>query len=560
MTIPAYVATLAELKAAPISDETIIYDGSLFKWTPNPLPGPIDNANIVKKTGSSAGGWVRQRAETIPFRRPEANAVTRTVYAKAAEQPSVADWGAYPDNTDRGPALQRALDECPRGASLLFPAPETPDFRYITSQPLVMRRKINIKADGALLFGQFAATDTTSDLLTIDITDPDLAPPLNFDRDARGMQIEGFRSISLTNGRHALRMTVSSGNALTNLVLRNIRALGVADSSAGYALLIDGVRQDPNREPPQHNEFENCFFENGVYVAGTDGNKFHACKFGGVRTGAILDLVPGAFQTTFRDCLFTNRDGGVIIGNGDFILVDNCHFEQAVSSGWPTSENQQTYGSQLLIYGQNAALPCRNIRIQNTNFGGGTNCKAPVTLVGNTSDVLFGAGNQWRVGSTGYDLRILTNSCKGTVIDPIQYPNGVRPGVDAGNPLGVYDLGTATRGHRKPGSVLPFENGWSAGSNMTIETDRAGRVLIGGSMISGTPNYGTRIFTVPVGYRPRVEQLLAFANGADTSVVKLLMNAAGEVTIAGPCPPSGTSIYLTATYQAQVRDAYEPGA
>ena len=123
--------TLADLKAAPITNASMIYDGSPFTWTVGNYTGQADDINIVQSDffPLSTGAWVRQGADKLSFVQPEAQAVLRSQQSKSEESLSVLDFIPVAEHSairagtstlDCGPYIQLA-DTAAAGRWLDFP-------------------------------------------------------------------------------------------------------------------------------------------------------------------------------------------------------------------------------------------------------------------------------------------------------------------------------------------------------------------------------------------------------------------------------------------------------
>lgn len=133
--------TLAQLKAAEVSDGLLNHDGAVFTWTVGDYTGQADDINIIKSDGNdlSIGAWIRQTlasintpegnaqevvdarakiadllassgATTIGWIQSLTGAVSRLVSDKLAERKSVLDFGADPTGAaDSSAAFTAAL-------------------------------------------------------------------------------------------------------------------------------------------------------------------------------------------------------------------------------------------------------------------------------------------------------------------------------------------------------------------------------------------------------------------------------------------------------------------
>lgn len=113
------VTTLAELKAAPTNNASLVFDASLWTWTLDNYEGQADDLNIVKANSISlsAGAWIRQRATSINFDG-------RSVNGKIAETRAFTDrtfaGGAKGDGvTDNAVAFAAALEPANAGHKIL---------------------------------------------------------------------------------------------------------------------------------------------------------------------------------------------------------------------------------------------------------------------------------------------------------------------------------------------------------------------------------------------------------------------------------------------------------
>lgn len=86
-------ATLDELKAALITNDTMIYDHATFKWTESDYTGQADDTNIIKSDANdlSVGAWVRQGAASIAAIALGTGSVIRTQASKNSDLYSVFD-------------------------------------------------------------------------------------------------------------------------------------------------------------------------------------------------------------------------------------------------------------------------------------------------------------------------------------------------------------------------------------------------------------------------------------------------------------------------------------
>ena len=104
------VATIEDLRAAPVEAASLIQGGSLWTFTPGDFTGRADDATVVKAdaVALSAGAWVRARIE----RRSVLDFIPSALHAAIRARTGTADLSPY---------VQAALDAIPSGGELVFP-------------------------------------------------------------------------------------------------------------------------------------------------------------------------------------------------------------------------------------------------------------------------------------------------------------------------------------------------------------------------------------------------------------------------------------------------------
>src|SRR5690349_4436890 len=108
MTIVA--ADLTALKAADVTNISMIYDTAIFTWIAGDFTGRADDTTIIESSVEplSNGAWVRQSDESLTFQAGDAGA-TRTARDKARERISLLDYLGTGTGTF-AEALQAATD------------------------------------------------------------------------------------------------------------------------------------------------------------------------------------------------------------------------------------------------------------------------------------------------------------------------------------------------------------------------------------------------------------------------------------------------------------------
>lgn len=98
-------------------------------------------------------------------------------------------------------------------------------------------------------------------------------------------------------------------------------------------------------------------------------------------------------------------------------------------------------------------------------------------------------------------------------------------------------------------SITP-QNGWLAGNNPSYRKTQFGDLNIRGSITSGTTAVDTVIFTLPVGYRPSIVQVLKVLTNSnstytDAKITVLRIGTDGTVTIKGITALNNISLDLS---------------
>lgn len=524
--------------------------GIRYYWTEGDFTGKVDGTATVASTNVSVsqGAWVDPLRQPtgftlVKYKRSEAGTFART--AQQLERIGGFDgripmmhW--VPSDLDEGilsagngvpvtQYLQAAFNQSPIDRPMIFPPGE-----IRTDATVYNPRVISMHGNGCIWRGYFGG-DTASDMLSI-----------TANRDSRGFVLDGFQYLGFSfGGRHAVFMdSDGASKALIGFIIRNCLLAG----NNGNGLRLAGLGTHLGH-------VTDCNIVEGIYATTADNNVYSRNIIFGLKTAITLDLIGGAFSTSIINNALVARDGGVNVANGDNIIIRGNQIEQFAAYG----ANQAPFGSQVLVYPQ--ARRAHGILIKENNFGGGSNCAAPITALGTISDLVIG-DNQFLFGATGFDVRLLTADTIGTRIGANIY-RGDRPSSLAGAPLALFDGGTATRGYWKDAAGITFANGWSAGTDFGRELSASQDEMahLTGSIIVGTSTaVGDIVATLPEGYKPRQNAPLICANGADNNVVKFMIEPSGTMKVAGPMPAAGTSIYLPGGgYRARSRDTIDTG-
>jgi hypothetical protein len=565
-----------------------------------------------------------------------ASAAERPLDEKIGEIVSVTDWGAYPTNVDCASALQHALDEAPLGCDLIFPPGRNPDYAYRIEAPLLMRRKLNLIGHGARLVG-YLGTDVTSDLLTVNIIgiahddDADL-DARNF-RISGFREItlyEGGRNtIRITDDG---ANTAEIGWEISNCIVYTlpgsaghaIRVEGVGThlnntirqcqiENGIYCAGADGLKIADNniygRKP-------------GVTVAAINGSykikivdNIIVARDGGVwiTAGQQVDIERNQFEQypgygantstyaghivlnglTYHKAVVTGSISGTTltvtaVTSGTIVLGDTVSgtdsFGTAIAdattitafgtgtggTGTYTVNKSQTVLSATIT---SSAEEVRDIRIIGNNFGSGSNQATAIILVDNTLDVIIDDNVFASLGTSGFDVQILDNSCKWTRIGGRNRVYGARGGISRGGAnttdpktlLAVTTAnGTGTYGYAARQTPASLATGWT-GTGLRYWKEEDFLFFEGTLTVDATGAHaagGHAILTLADGFRPTATTAITVQNNVSATPSQLVIDSAGVVTCGlgvnvsstlfmngvGGIPIKGRSSYLSGPY------------
>lgn len=465
--------------------------------------------NIQEGTGISpnASGVVYDPAGT--------GAVATTVQTKLRESVSVKDFGAVGDGvTDDTAAIQAAID-ClsPLGGTL-----HIPKGTYIVSDAnadnacLVITSPIQFLGDGAFYTSIQPAASVAGTVSTILVN-----PNVNYDQ-----TLMSFRNLSLGNlnngtrqGSHGIYcLTLNAGQNLPKFTVENC----AIQQGGGYAICHLNDPVDNINGGMYAAYINNNTLKGGVKLENSgDSIVVSNNIMSGTGTGVYAALVTGASLLSILDNNITTTNSAIVILSAMrvHILRNNIeHFTTGsnsnavidiVSNGgtYVSGTIQQNLVSAFELTDATKLIHIRNARgtlIQDNTFLAGV---AGITAV--------------RVDTTCQDVRIGANSYNAAIATKIN------------------DSGNGTMGVSKTLSLL---NSWvaqTAADTPTVSKDLSGNVILEGSISSGTITPGTKLFTLPDGFRPlagTVKRFNAYSvGGGGAEFGQFLIDEAGDTVI-----------------------------
>lgn len=331
--------TLAQLKAAEVSDGLLNHDGAVFTWTVGDYTGQSDDTNIIESDDYdlSEGAWVRQGADKIAF-QPLDSATTRDIRAKLLELAvSPEDHGAAADGvTDDTAAIEAAI-------ATGRPVYIAPDKTYYTVAG------ITVTTPGARISGagtiKRSGSDTTNNGggvagitvladgvsisgITIDVSSVGAGRTISA-KDFDGLTIDGVTS------KNTGQIFVLATGTVKNLVVQNCR-----NPEQGYGVLIN----DPAAGSSGAVITGNIFL--GTSSGQADGVEINAPTNGFKHVVVTDNIVGGMWGAALNAGIglgFANVQNITVTGNVVYDCEgDGLHFEAGcdlVSIGSNTVEN-----------------------------------------------------------------------------------------------------------------------------------------------------------------------------------------------------------------------------
>lgn len=337
MSIQTHTATnLADIKAAPTNEISVVYDRSLWTWTLGNYTGQADDVDIVKadSTALSVGAWIRQSLGGSTFKAAYPTSVRRSAEAKAQDFVSIKDFGAKGAPYDDTVAIQAALDS---GAGVIyFPAGE------------YLHQNLKIVTPYQRLQGAGAKLTRTESGATILVSSS--ARGVHFSEMRFGCQLAGMEGNNITVSAPDFRWFFSESRDCAG------RAL-LIENSGGGAAIIGGVMQTSGAGEDDW-DFE---------IRDDDGVGTLYCTIFSIITNQHTGgfLINGKVGTTTIDCC---QFGKLKMINGGSSRVANCRIngDATILSGFATFVSCNFNGKT--VFGEDGANNIGSICFEGTNL------------------------------------------------------------------------------------------------------------------------------------------------------------------------------------------------
>jgi hypothetical protein len=547
---------ISQLPAATLpldgTDEIPVVQDGVTKRAPADATTSQLSATLAASGGSNLVGFVQSGA----------NAAPRPVQGKLRDAVNIKDWGATGASTIADHAkMQKAFDEAPLGSTLYFPTGT-----YFTTG-LNLNRQLNFFCEpGTLILG--VGTDPAVDVINIRIpvsaTVEGSANAMNF----HNLRVETAVSF---DARATLNIEAQAGvdAALLNFSFFGGRIAG-RDNQAGPALRVAGLFSQMHR-------FYSMDIVNQVLFTGcADANALIGCNIGGAKTGVVVDVAPGAFNTLIRDNVITSRDGAVWVKGGSKVKIYDNQIEQVGVNAHPQSAHIILDASSYSLMG---------LEVRGNNFGGSTTdvdrSIAMLTSGGRTIESAQIGFNTWGVCASE-DISIVDSGVRYTEIDSSQQFRGERDGVtftvypavtpntvDAADLLIVDDNGTGTAFVRKGAVALggasptALINSWTCSANTFFRLIDGVVEFAGWADGPAAAQNSVTIGTLPVGFRPTIDEqfpIIGFDLGTGATVTGLLQVLEnGSLVCTRPASTNNVRLGLSTVRFVAKKPGYEPG-
>ena len=423
---------------------------------------------------------------------------------------NVKQWGAKGDGTtDDRTAIQSAMDNA--WGTLYFPRGI---YRVIgiggaATEALKLARKLNLvteDADRTYIRGD--SLGTSESLLKVEFAANGGLT------DVRNWRVENLGLYCNASGKHAL--WIEDGYPIYSSVIRNCN-LTAYEVNDGYSIYVD-------HDGFAHNAIELNTVGSGIYAAFGDANAIQKNLFFGTRCAITLDVAIGSYNTMVRGNTITNRDGAIHVIDGDAIRIENNQIE--ISSG----VNASTPSAMIFLEG--ATRQGGNNLIVNNNLGGGTGCDYLIyvanmykTVIGSNQLVACGLAP----GFAGNELAFTAQASYSVVKrDNSVVSQGSNPRTRTTFKANVSDLGIGTAGvSQSEAKYTGDRNSWTGGD---FYRDCEGVVHFLTPFGGGTTVLYDLMGTLPVGFRPAVNLVLATSTGAGTTGT-VLIGTGGQIRV-----------------------------
>lgn len=359
--------SLADLKAASITDLTSLYAGALWTFTVGDYsgvsPAQID-VSVVQANGVplSSGAWIRQRSADQQAKRDAIAAIPRSAQAEFDDAVKITQFGAVGGNKalDTAGLLAAIQHAWTRGRTVCIPDSDVP-FQF--GKIIMPANEIGMDGDSArptrfAIVGTGAFHFAESGFL-FDAPAGRYFYDLVIGGGLRASSVSGAGS-KFINGDKFIRLTLSPGLNLRNfdwgvfgsVYLQTVRANAVTHRGGTGAFIKTPMAYDCSITD---NIVE--FGNDGIVIDGNGDPAVHTCRF----DGNVIEGMGGRGIVT-GVCLSTTIVGNYMEGNaGGEIFLDKgtaAHKGLIVqANSLQQSEARKAAGARSIVWGASLALP-----------------------------------------------------------------------------------------------------------------------------------------------------------------------------------------------------------
>ncbi|MCI2253101.1 hypothetical protein L2D08_01840 [Domibacillus sp. PGB-M46] len=317
-------------------------------------------------------------------------------------------------------------------------------------------------------------------------------------QDVRNWQFKNISVVINGGGKHSL--LIKGGMQMLTCNIENNDLTGNLNND-GYGIYI--------KDNFAHSKISLNTF-NSIYLNCYDANLIEKNIFMNSKVAVTFDLINGVRNNTVRDNTIVNRDGAVHIINGDVIRITNNQIELAQGQGVSESPTRS------MIWIQGVKRTCKNIVIEDNNFGGGTSLDYLI-YIDNAQKAVISKNN---FISTNLAEVFFTEKSSYCVLKQDNLTNSTLPNPRTRTTFKakVVDNGIGNVGVLKDGTLLKHQNNWKGGN---FYKDENGMVHFYSTLNGGATASGTIFGILPEGFRPSDDLRLPFACSDGLGVVQV---------------------------------------